>query len=420
MTEEYYQGGWREDEWGHYQPEYDLGYGQMSVDWEDERPDMDRMREERLEKARNAVESYDVDALFTFRWENVRYLTGFRRVYWPVITFGAVDAVFSPEMDQALLYTMDDEHVRKRMSWQKNHVRHEAAESLETEVGAREFLQNAKEDIAEQGVEPDRIAVDSYSHPLKEAFEQVFPDAELINGQEVMMNARKIKTDDEIKCLKLACQLTSRGMAKAEQLIHNNVGIRENEVLSAAFKEMYDMGSEWTQCSNIVSSGPSTHPYRRVTTDRMISAGEFVIVDIGGCHNGYFADFTRTFVAGNVPSSKEQKEVFKQSYEALQIAVEALEPGKTTYEVYKEVDNAGGVHGKFLGHGDGMGAAEAPWIAEFSKHNPVEIKEGMVFSIEPFAGEPGIGGVRLEHNVAVRRNGTEILSNYPFEQKVIE
>lgn len=420
MADDLSQDGWSENEWGHYRPEHDLGFGQMIVDWEDERPDMKRMRNDRLEKARASVEERDIDALFTFRWENVRYLTGFRRVYWPVITFGAVDAVFAPGMDRAYLYTMDDTHVKERMSWQADHVGHEPAESLESPAGARKFLEKARGDLEEHGVEPDRVAVDSLSHPLMEAFEVVFPDAELLNGQDVIMDARKIKTEDEIKCLKIACQLTSRGMAKAQDLIHNKVGIRENEVLSAAFKEMYDMGSEWTQCSNIVTSGPSTHPYRRVTSDRMISPGEFVIVDIGGCYNGYFADFTRTFVAGDVDPSDEQREVFQRSYEALQIAVDALRPGRTTYDVYKEVDEAGGVHGEFLGHGDGMGAAEAPWLAAYSEDDPEEIEEGMVFSLEPFAGEEGVGGVRLEHNVVVRSDGTEIISRYPFESRLLE
>ena len=411
---------WHENEWGHYDPNHDLGFGRTVVDWEDQRPDMGRMREQRLEKARTALEERDVDALFTFRWENVRYLTGFRRVYWPVITFGAVDAVFSPELERPTLYTMDVTHVKERMDWQADHVRHEAAESLETRGGAIGFLRKAKRNLEEQGIEPDRVAVDALSHPLMEAFDVVFPDAELLNGQDVIMDARKVKTEDEIKCLKIACQLTSRGMGKAEQLIHENVGIQENEVLSAAFKEMYDMGSEWTQCSNIVTSGPSTYPYRRVTSDRMIQPGELVIVDIGGCFNGYFADFTRTFVAGDVEPSPEQRAVFEESYEALQIAVDALEPGKTTWEVYQEVDKAGGVHGNFLGHGDGMGAAEAPWIADYSEEEPEEIEENMVFSLEPFAGKSGVGGVRLEHNVVVRSDGAEIISTYPFERKLLE
>lgn len=420
MANEPLDCGWKETEWGHYNGQHDLGFGQTVVDWEDERPDMERMRGDRLEKAREAIKAKDVDALFTFRWENVRYLTGFRRVYWPVITFGAVDAVFAPEIDRPLLYTMDKEHVQRRMSWQSDYVEHEPAESLETKAGARNFLLKAKDNLENNGIEPERIAVDSLSYPLLEAFDEVFRSQELLNGQEIMMEARKIKTEDEIKCMKLACQLTARGMGKAETLIHNKVGIKENEVLSAAFKEMYDMGSEWTQCSNIVSSGPSTFPYRRVTTDRMIMPGEFVIVDIGGCFNGYFADFTRTFIAGNSSPSEKQREVFKESYNGLQIAVEALEPGKTTWEVYKEVDEAGGVHGDFLGHGDGLGAAEAPWLAAYSKDEPEEIKEGMIFSLEPFAGEEDVGGVRLEHNVVVRSDGPEILSPYPFESCLLK
>ncbi|GIS07823.1 MAG: hypothetical protein CM15mP111_4380 [Hyphomicrobiales bacterium] len=52
------------------------------------------------------------------------------------------------------------------------------------------------------------------------------------------------------------------------------------------------MGSEWTQCSNIVASGPYTAPYRRFTSDRIIRNGDPVIIDIGACFNGYYGDLT--------------------------------------------------------------------------------------------------------------------------------
>jgi len=59
-------------------------------------------------------------------------------------------------------------------------------------------------------------------------------------------------------------------------------------------------------------------------------------------------------------------------------------------------------------------------IAIYSKDDPKILKEGMVFSIEPFAGRKGIGGVRLEKNVVVRAEGPQVLSRYPYEESLFD
>jgi len=149
-----------------------------------------------------------------------------------------------------------------------------------------------------------------------------------------------------------------------------------------------------------------------------------VIVDIGALYSGYFADFTRTWVAGNVSPTKEQKKVFMAAYQVLEDAIKAIKPGVTTWDVYragyegKTFEEGYIGHGGFLGHGIGIAASEPPYITTFAKDNPIVLKPGMVFSIEPYAGKPGVGGVRLEQTVLVTEHGVEILSPYPFEESL--
>ena len=397
---------------------YDFGLGQMQVDWEDQRVNFERMRKERLDKVKKVLEKNNVDAVFAFRWENVRYLTSFRFHLWPVIFFGFCQSVLGRGMEKPVLYTMDDDHVQARMSWQADSVELSPGAALEDQRGAKEWAENAKNVLNKAGIEPKKIAVDGWSPALYEALPAVFPKVTFVDGQDLMIQARSIKTEDEIKCLKIAYAMTARGMTVARDLIHAKPGIKECEVLAAAFKEFYDLGSEWSQCSNIVCSGPYTFPYRRFTSDRIIEPGDYVIVDIGACYNGYYADFTRVWIAGDTKPSKEQKEIFMKSYNALQAAIDAMKPKNTTWDVCKAAIDTGGLHGGFLGHSDGLGAAEPPWIATFSKEKPVELKPNMVFSIEPFAGKVGVGGVRLENNVIVRSRGNEIISKYPFEESL--
>ena len=120
---------------------------------------------------------------------------------------------------------------------------------------------------------------------------------------------------------------------------------------------MTAMGSEWTQCSNIVASGPYTAPYRRFTSDRIIRNGDLVIIDIGACFNGYYGDLTRTWVCGNVKPTTEMKELHQKCYDALFNAGAKVRPGATNADVFAAADP---YVLDSLGHGAGVNPWEAP------------------------------------------------------------
>jgi Xaa-Pro aminopeptidase len=403
-------------------PYEDVGIGAAQVDWE-KRVDFERLRIGRLERVKRVLAEKNVDLLIVCRWENARYMTSFRFHYWPTFRFGSVQVVFGKNMEKPLLYSGDEIHVKARMPWISDYAKFAPSASMEDPVYVMNWLKEVKQEVSKY-VEPKNVAIDIWNTPMVKAVPKVFPNAEILDGQEIMMEARMIKTEDEIKLLRIANAITARGMATAAELIHNKPGLRENEVLAAAFKEMYEEGAEWTQCQNIVASGPYTCPYRRFTSDRIIWPGDLVIVDIGAMYSGYFADFTRTWVAGNVSPTKEQKKVFMAAYQVLEDAIKAIKPGVTTWDIYragyegKTFEEGYIGHGGFLGHGIGIAASEPPYITTFAKDNPIVLKPGMVLCIEPYAGKPGIGGVRLEQTVLVTEHGAEILSPYPFEESL--
>ena len=150
---------------------------------------------------------------------------------------------------------------------------------------------------------------------------------------------------------------------------------------------MTALGSEWTQCSNIVASGPCTAPYRRLTSDRIIRRGDLVIMDIGGCYNGYWGDMTRTWVCGDVAPTDRQVELHQKAYDALFDACAAARPGNTNVDVFEAAGDA--VLGNSLGHGAGLSPWEPPYFSAQSAAHPVELRPGMVMNLEPYAGEPG-------------------------------
>jgi Xaa-Pro dipeptidase len=227
------------------------------------------------------------------------------------------------------------------------------------------------------------------------------------------MEAKIIKTSDEIACLKIANAITEAGMDAALRVL--KPGIRECEVLATAWYTMTALGSEWTQCSNIVASGPYTAPYRRFTSDRIIRNGDVVIIDIGGCFNGYWGDFTRTWVCGDIKPTEAQRDLHQKAYDALWDACAASRAGNTTADVFNAADP---YVLDSLGHGSGMAPWEPPYFSPHTKDDPMELRPAMQFNLEPYAGQPGVGGFRLENNLVVTDGNPDIYTTYPFDERL--
>jgi Xaa-Pro dipeptidase len=225
-----------------------------------------------------------------------------------------------------------------------------------------------------------------------------------------------------MECQKVANMITEAGF---QALLENlKPGIRECELLSIAWQKFTELGSEWSQCANIVCSGPYTAPYRRFTSDRIIREGDLVIVDIGGCFNGYWGDFTRTFICGNRKPPREQIDIYQESYNTLFNACADAVVGKTNADIGRHLnDPVENPHANGLssGHGAGVGAWEPPWLSHaLTPDAIIPLQPGMLFSIEPYAGIPGIGGVRLENQLFVTGGKKpEIFTPMPFEERLL-
>jgi len=400
-------------------PYDNAGLGTMAVDWE-ERIDVKRMREERLAKAKNAVKDAGVDALFLFRLENVKYLTGYRVHDWPMIFFGLASSLLINGEDP-YVFTMDVDHAKLRMPWCADRTMEECGGSLETVDGVRNWVDKVKELMGSSGIkEPEKIGVDAWNQALMEELPRQFPKTKFVDGQYIMLEARKCKTIDEINMLKLAANVTAAGFAAGLQMLRP--GVRECEVLGAIWGKFTGLGSEWTQCANIVCSGPYTAPYRRFTSDRLIEHGDLVIIDVGARVNGYYGDFTRVYVCGETAKpTPRQIDLHVQAREAMLRAEEAIKPGALTTDVYNACGEEN-VLGGILGHGLGLASAEPPYIVPeymVPRKKAYVLEPGMVFSIEPYVGEPGIGGIRLEDNVVVTDNGMDVISRFPYDNRLL-
>jgi Xaa-Pro aminopeptidase len=384
--------------------------GTMIVDWE-ERIDFDRLRCDRVSKAQQAIANSEADVLFVFRTEDARYLTAYRHHLGPAVVIGNATVVLTADTPP-ILFTMDEVHCKARMPWLgKDQIQPRA--NFRELAGVKEFADRVHSLFG--SLDGKTIGVDIYSPGMAEGLTQAFPNSRIVDGYEILTKAKQIKTADEIHCLKIANAMTEAAMDAALRSLQP--GIRECEVLAVAWKAMTDLGSEWTQCSNIVASGPYTAPYRRFTSDRIIRLGDPVIIDIGACYNGYYGDFTRTWICGNIAPTAEQIELHQQCYDALHRAAAACVPGNTNAQV---VEAAGEQYVlSSLGHGSGLNPWEPPHFSVTSKNAPMVLKEGMVANLEPYYGQPGIGGFRLEQNLVIRAHGPEIYTTYPFDERLL-
>ncbi len=236
---------------------------------------------------------------------------------------------------------------------------------------------------------------------------------ELIPTERIVERARVVKDAVEIATLREAAARLARlaqqvpGIARA--------GRTEAEVAAEIDAAMRLAGFEGPAFQTIVASGPnSALPHARPGA-RILREGEAVVLDFGGVYDGYCVDLTRTVLLGT--ALPELHRIFDAVAEAQAAAIEAVRPGALPSEIDRaaravlERHDLGQAFGHGTGHGIGLEVHEEPRIGRLASRYPESpVEAGMVFTIEPGAYVPGLGGVRIEDDVLVVDGGSEILT----------
>ena len=244
------------------------------------------------------------------------------------------------------------------------------------------------------------------------------------DGQQVMLDAREIKSRDEVMLLATAAAMvdgTYQDIAAALK-----PGVRENEIVALANKRLYEMGSDDVESINAVS-GERCNPHPHNFSDRMIRPGEQAFFDIMHSYNGYRTCYYRCFAVGR--ATQPQRDAYQRAREWMDVAIEAIKPGVTTDQVARLWPTARDIgledertaFGLQFGHGLGLALHERPIISRLvSLDAPLEIKEGMVFALETYCpATDGRSAARIEEEVVVGPNGLEILTKFPAEELYI-
>jgi Xaa-Pro aminopeptidase len=272
--------------------------------------------------------------------------------------------------------------------------------------GLARLLKRAE--VRRLGVESPRIT-HQFAHELTRRAKNV----ELIPlKREMLENLRIRKSPEERARIKRAASIAS---ASCKEVITNGLeGRREAEVAAELEYLFRRNGASGTAFDTIVASGERSALPHGTAADKVIQKGDLVVVDFGCRFQGYRSDETVTCVVG--PPVEDQLKIHRAVYDAHMKALDAAKEGVHVRRLdaiaRQSIEEAG--YGKHfihsLGHGLGLETHEPPYL---SPRGRGQLKEGMVFTIEPGIYIEGIGGVRLESLVYLGASGPEILSEMP-------
>jgi len=398
--------------------------GHMGVDYE-ERVDFDRLRKYRIGRAKASLEASGCGAFLLFDFYNIRYTTqtwiggalGDKMTRYALLTREADEPWlwdFGSAVRHHQLYSnwLPDENCRPGMLGMRGSV---APSAGLMESAVREI----KGLLEDAGLADQPVGVDIVEPPF--LFEMQRQGLTVVDAQQFMLDARLIKSADEIMLLSQAAAMVDGVYQDIVEVL--KPGIRENQIVALANKRLYEMGSDQVEAVNAIS-GERCNPHPHNFTDRLIRPGDQAFFDIIHSFNGYRTCYYRTFNVGS--ATPAQHDAYTKAREWMDASINMIKPGVTTDEVaavWPKADDFGfanelAAFGLQFGHGLGLGLHERPIISRLnSMKEPVELQVGMVFALETYCpATDGTSAARIEEEVVVTPDGPQVLTLFPAQE----
>ncbi len=397
-------------------------FGQMGVDWE-ERVSFERLRTERLARVKTFLDASELGALLCFDMNNIRYITATHIGTWAMDKL--VRFTLLPRGDEPILWDFGSaaRHHQLYNPWLGERSR----AGISTLRGAyperaKDVAHKIRIELEQRKLHRQPLGVDVVEIPVLEALKA--EGITVVDGQRLMQEVRKIKTQDEITLLATACMMVD---AAYEELYRTmRPGMRENECVGLVNKVLYDLGSEHVEGVNAIS-GERCNPHPHVYTDRVLRPGDPAYFDILHSFMGYRTCYYRTFAVGS--ASQAQVDAYTRCRAYLDDAISLIKPGVSTADVVKVwpkaqefgFANEEAAFALQYGHGVGLSIWEKPIFSRLvSLDYPEVIEEGMVFALETFwPAADGWSAARIEEQLVVTKNGCEIITRFPAEQLLV-
>ena len=383
--------------------------------------DFDQLRLYRLNRVKKELAKRDIGACILFDPVNIRYAldTTNMSIY---NMHNLTRYCFIPVNGPVILYeyfncehlakhlTLIDE-IRPGITWDYFSAGDQVEDQLNKWAGEIENLMNL------HCGKNKRLAIDVGNGPGILALNKI--GLEILEGKEILEQARKIKSKEEIQCMKASIEVCEKGVRLMRKEL--KAGMTENELWAILHKTNIENGGEWIE-TKLLSSGPRTNPWMQESSEKIIQPNEIVSFDtdmIGPY--GYCADISRAFVEGHKFNS-EQKKIYQMAVEQIHYNAELIKPGLSFKEFIKKSwvlpEAYYGNRYSCMVHGIGL-CDEWPMIkypTEITDEKG-EFEKNMTITVESYIGEVGgKEGIKLEQQYLINENGLELLSRHPLEK----
>ena len=364
-------------------------FGTMGVDWE-QRIDFDRLRAERLARIKALLATSEMGALVCFDMNNVRYITATHIGTWAQDKISRFTLL--PQEAEPILWDFGSaaRHHQLNCPWLGDRSRAGISllrGAMTPEMGrAEDVAKKIRVELESRGLAGEPVGIDVIEPPILFALQR--EGVKVVDGQQLMSDAREIKTEDEISLLTHSAMMVDA--AYHELYMAMKPGMRENECVGLVSKVLYDLGSEYVEGVNAIS-GERCSPHPHVFSDRVLRPGDPVYYDILHSYMGYRTCYYRSFAINF--ASHALIDAYKRCRDYLDAAIELIRPGRSTAEVasvWPKAQDFGfpseeAAFALQFGHGVGLAIWEKPVISRLvSLEHPHEIKPGMVFALETF------------------------------------
>jgi Xaa-Pro dipeptidase len=398
----------------------------MGVDWE-QRVNFEKLREDRLTRAKASLDASDLGALLLFDPNNIRYTTSTHIGEWARDKNARF--VLLPRGSDPILWDFGSAARHHRLyapwlpeeSFQAGVTPMRGAMPDETGI-PDQMAERIAQELRARGLENEPLGIDMTDMVALHALHRA--QIKTADGSQVMLAAREIKTAEEVQLLEHAAAIVDGVYEEIYRMLRP--GITESEVVAHSMKYLFERGSEQVEAINAVT-GPRSNPHPHVFSDRLLRPGDTAFFDIIHSFMGYRTCYYRCFSVGG--ASQSQIDAYKQCREWLDMAIALIKPGQSTDEIAKIWPSAeelgfadeAACFGLQFAHGLGVGLYESPMISRLhSLERPTELKEGQVFAIETYcAGRDGVSAARIEEEVVVTADGCRLITKFPAEELLV-
>ena len=363
----------------------------------------------RQENLRKVLNQHNMDGLALNPGPSLTYLTGlhFHLSERPVVVLFPVSGplvIMLPELEAAKLTNL--EYPVQHLTYPED-----------PDVWASIF----ENGVESAGLKSSSIGVESLRMRLVELnlLQGEAANVKFLPADKTIAALRMIKDETEANLMRTAVEIAQEAIKTTLKAFR--LGMTEREFSTELTLQLLRGGSDPEfPFSPIVSSGLNSANPHAVPSDRPIISGDLLVVDWGATYKGYISDLTRTYAIG--PIESEFTQIGALVFQANTAGRFACQPGKpiesVDFAARSIIEQAG--YGQYFihrtGHGIGMEAHEEPYIRS---GNLQKLQSGMCFTVEPGIYLPGRGGVRVEDNVMITKDGFECFSDLPRELQTL-